>query len=150
MKIITLALFCVLSVGRAAAQEGFSFRPQQAVYIVAVRGTIGDPSLSSLDLAAEKEIRDGFKKRGTFNIAPSLSKADFVFLCITEYKENVKAKVLLNVFSLALRPEDFQTNRADLIKLRDLALWQSTRSAKIRVKFKSIMEDFHEFAIKNH
>jgi len=128
----------------APRQESFSFRTQQSVYIVAVRGNIGDPSLSTLDLAAEKEIRDGFKKRGIFNIAPSLSKA--VFLCITEYKENVKAKVLLNVLSIALKPEDFQPNRADLIKLRNLALWQNTRSAKARVKLKSVMEDFHDFA----
>lgn len=134
----------------AARQESFSFRTQQSVYIVAVRGNIGDPSLSTLDLAVEKEIRDGFEKRGIFNIAPSLSKADFVFLCITEYKENVKAKVLLNVLSMALRPEDFQVNRADLIKLRDLALWQNTRSAKARVKLKSVMEDFHDFAVRTN
>lgn len=145
---MTLAVFSVVAVSSAASQKDFSFRPRQSVYIVAVRGNIGDPSLSSLDLAAEKEIRDGFKKRDVFDIAPSLSKADFVFLCITEYKENVKAKVLLNVLAIALRPEDFQTNRSDLIKIRDLALWQSTRSAKIRVKFKSVMEDFHDFAVK--
>jgi hypothetical protein len=141
-----LMLTLLSSVGYA--QDRFAFRPQQSVYIVAVQGNLGDPSLSALDLAAEKEIRDGFAKRATFNVAPSLSKADFVFFCITEYKPNVKAKVLLNVLALALKPDDFQNNRADLIKLRDLALWQSTRSAKVRVKFKSVMEDFHEFALK--
>ena len=148
MKIIALVVFCMLAVGTSAAQESFTFRPQQSVYIVAVRGNIGDPSLSTLDLTAEKEIRDGFEKRAIFKIAPSLSKADFVFFCITEYKENVKAKILLNVLAIALKPDEFQTNRSDLIKLRDLALWQSTRSAKVRVKFKSVMEDFHDFAQK--
>jgi hypothetical protein len=133
----------------APRQESFSFRAQQSVYIVAVRGNLGDPSLSQLDLASEKEIRDGFKKRGIFKIAPSLSNADFVLLCITEHRENVKAKVLLNVLSIALKPEDFQANRADLIKLRDLALWQNTRSAKARVKLKSVVEDFHDFAVKD-
>jgi hypothetical protein len=134
----------------APRQETFSFPTQQSVYIVAVRGNIGDPSLSTFDLAAEKEIRDSFKKRGIFTIALSLSKADFVFLCITEYRENVKAKVLLNVLSIALKPEDFQPNRADLIKLRNLALWQNTRSAKARVKLKSVMEDFHDFATRTN
>lgn len=108
----------------------------------------GDPSMSTLDLAAEKDIREGFEKRATFNVVPSLSKADFVFLCITEYKENVKARVLLNVLAIALRPDDFKTNRSDLTQLRDFALWQSARSAKVRVKFKSVMDDFHDFAMK--
>jgi hypothetical protein len=85
--------------------------PSQPLRCVAIFSTL---LYQTLDLAAEKEIRDGFKKRGIFTIAPSLSKADFVFLCITEYKENVKAKVLLNVLSMALKPEDFQPNRADL------------------------------------
>jgi hypothetical protein len=137
-----------LSFETSTAQENFRFRLQQSVYIVAVRGNTGDPTLSMLDLAAEKEIRDGFAKRATFKIAPSLSKADFVFFCVTEYKENVKARVLLNVLAIALKPDDFQTNRSDLVKLRDVALWQSTRSARVQVKFKAVMEDFHDFALK--
>lgn len=148
MKIVPMLLLGFLCFDVANAQEQFTFHPQQSVYIVAVQGNLGDPSLSTLDLAAEKEIRDGFTKRATFNVASSLSKADFVFFCVTEYKPNVKAKVLLNVLALALKPDDFQANRSDLIKLRDLALWQSTRSARIKVKFKSVMEDFHEFALK--
>jgi hypothetical protein len=132
----------------ARAQDSFTFRPQQSVYVVVVRGNTGDPSLSAIDLAGEKEIRDGFSKRGTFTIASSLSKADFVFFCVTEYKENVKASVLLNVLSMALKPDDFQQNRSDLMKLRDLALWQNTRSARVQVKLKSVMEDFHSFALK--
>jgi hypothetical protein len=148
MRILGYFLFTMTAVAIVTAQSTFPFHPQQSVYIVAVQGNLGDPSLSALDLAAEKEIRDGFTKRATFNVAPSLSKADFVFFCVTEYKPNVKARVLLNVLALALKPDDFQNNRADLIKLRDLALWQSTRSAKVQVKFKSVMEDFHEFALK--
>src|SRR5260370_19018857 len=116
----------MIAAGTSAAQESFAFRPQQSVYIVVVRGNLGDPSLSTLDLAAEKEIRDGFEKRAVFNIAASLSKADFVFLCITEYRDNTKARVLQNVLAVALRPEDFTTNRSDLTKLPDLALCQST------------------------
>ena len=143
-----LFLFLLLSFETPAAQDGFTFRPQQSVYVVVVRGNTGDPSLSTLDLAAEKEIRDGFTKRASFTIAPSLSKADFVFFCVTEYRENVKAKVLLNILSLALKPDDFQNNRSDLVKLRDLALWQNTRSARARVQLKSVMEDFHAFALK--
>jgi hypothetical protein len=59
--------------------------------------------------------RDGFKKRAIFNIAPSLSNADFVFLCITEYKENVKAKVLLNVLFNRIEARRFsiQSSRLD-------------------------------------
>lgn len=148
MRIIALTIFCLLAVGTSAAQESFTFQPQQSVYIVAVRGNIGDPSMSTLDLAAEKDIREGFEKRATFHVVPSLSKADFVFLCITEYKENVKARVLLNVLAIALRPDDFKNNRSDLTQLRDFALWQSARSAKVRVKFKSVMADFHDFAMK--
>ena len=148
MKLIAALTLCILVFPLASAQEGFSFKPEQSVYIVAVQGNLGDPSLSTLDLAAEKEIRNGFTKRATFNVAPSLAKADFVFFCVTEYKPNVKAQVLLNVLALALKPDDFQNNRSDLIKLRDLALWQSTRSARVKVKFKSVMEDFHEFALK--
>jgi hypothetical protein len=148
MRIAALILFSVLAFDPSTAQERFTFRPQQSVYIVAVRGNTGDPTLSTLDLAAEKDIRDGFTKRATFNIAPSLSKADFVFFCVTEYKENVKARVLLNVLAIALKPDDFRTNRSDLVKLRDVALWQSSSSARVQVKFKSVMEDFHEFALK--
>jgi hypothetical protein len=148
MRIAALLLFLALSFETSTAQENFGFRPQQSVYIVAVRGNTGDPTLSMLDLAAEKEIRDGFTKRSAFNVAASLSKADFVFFCVTEYKENVRARVLLNVLAIALKPDDFQTNRSDLVKLRDVALWQSTRSAKVQVKFKSVMEDFHDFALK--
>ena len=148
MKTLASIVFCTFAFGIASAQDAFIFRPGQSVYIVAVQGNLGDPSLSALDLAAEREIRDGFAKRATFSVAPSLSKADFVFFCVTEYKPNVKAKVLLNVLVLALKPADFESNRADLIKLRDSALWQSTRSARIKVKFKSVMEDFHDFAQK--
>ena len=147
MRLLSFLMLTLLS-SAGYAQDRFEFRPQQSVYIVAVQGNLGDPSLSALDLAAEKEIRDGFAKRDTFNVVPSLSKADFVFFCVTEYKPNVKAKVLLNVLALALKPDDFQNNRSDLVKLRDLALWQSTRSARVKVKFKSVMEDFHEFALK--
>jgi hypothetical protein len=128
------------------AQDRFTFRPQQSVYIVAVRGNVGDPSLSTLDLATEKEIRDGFTKRAIFNIAPSLSKADFVFLCITEYRNE---RVLQNVLAIALRPDDYQANRSDLIKLRDLALWQTIKSAKgARLMLKPLMNDFHSFVAK--
>lgn len=148
MKTILAPLLGLLCLGTSTAQENFTFHAEQSVYIVAVQGNLGDPTLSTLDLAAEKEIRNGFAKRATFNVAPSLSKADFVFFCVTEYKPNVKAQVLLNVLALALKPDDFQNNRADLLKLRDLALWQSTRSARVKVKFKSVMEDFHEFALK--
>ena len=148
MKLIASMILCAFAFSAAAAQDSFAFRPQQSVYIVAVRGNIGDPSLSTLDLAAEKEIREGFKKRRVFNIAPSLSKADFVFLCITEYFDNTNSSLLRNVLAVAVKPDDFQANRSDLTKLRDLALWQSSRSAKVRVKLKSVMEDFHEFSLK--
>ena len=136
------------AISALAKQDTFAFHSQQSVYIVAVRGNIGEPSLSTLDLAAEKEIRDGFQKRGDFKIASSLSKADFVFLCVTEYMDDTKYSPLRNVLALSLQPNDFQANRSDLTRLRDLALWQSTRSAKIRVKVKSVLSDFHHFALR--
>lgn len=132
MKTLASIIFCAFAFGIASAQETFVFQSQQSIYIVAVRGNIGDPSLSSLDLAVEKEIREGFKKRHVFNIAPSLSKADFVFLCITEYLDNTNTSLLRNVLAIAVKPDDFQANRSDLTKLRDLALWQISRSAKVR------------------
>ena len=65
----------------AARQESFSFRTQQSVYIVAVRGNIGDPSLSTLDLASKRKsgmvlrnvassrLRLHFRKRTLFSFA---------------------------------------------------------------------------------
>ena len=142
MKLGLLLTLAVFSLG-ARAQDRFTFRPQQSVYIVAVRGNLGDPSLSTLDLATEKEIRDGFTKRAAFKIAPSLSKADFVFLCITEYRNE---RVLQNVLAIALRPDDYQANRSDITKLRDLAVWQTTKSSRgAALKLKLLMDDFHKF-----
>ena len=149
MRILTLgcALLAATAVAIPAEQETFTFHPQQSVYIVAVRGNLGDPSLSTLDLSTEKKIRDGFTKRAVFNIAPSLSKADFVFLCITEYRNE---RVLQHALALALRPSDFQANRSDLIKLRDLALWQTTKSSRAgaALKLKTVVDDFHTFVAK--
>jgi hypothetical protein len=147
MRIVSVLLLGFLYFNMSTAQERFTFHPQQSVYIVAVRGNLGDPSLSTLDLATEKEIRDGFTKRAVFNIAPSLSKADFVFICFTEYRNE---RVLQHALALALRPDDFQTNRSDLIKLRDLALWQTTKSSRAgaALKVKTVMDDFHTFVAK--
>src|SRR5947208_16941500 len=102
MRFVLAILFFMFASGAAATQQTFSFHPRQSVYIVSVRGTLGDPSLSTLDLAAEKEIREGFKKRHTFEIAPSLSKADFVFLCITEYLDG-NPYIFRNVLAVALK-----------------------------------------------
>jgi hypothetical protein len=79
--------------------------------------------------------------------APSLSKADFVFLCITEYRNE---RVLQNVLAIALRPDDYQANRSDLIKLRDLALWQTMKSSSngARLKLKPLIDEFHTFVAK--
>jgi hypothetical protein len=52
MRIVGLLLLCILSFETSIAQDRFVFRPQQSVYIVAVRGNIGDPSLSTLDLVS--------------------------------------------------------------------------------------------------
>ena len=147
MKLLTLLLLLTVCAAVSAQTPTFTFRPQQSVYIVAVRGTVGDPSLSTLDLATENEIKDGFTKRAVFNIAPSLSKADFVFLCITEYRNE---RVLRNVLAVVLRPDDYQANRSDLVKLRDVALWQTSKSSTngARLKLKPLMEEFHAFAAK--
>ncbi len=144
-NLLVLWVFAAISI---AGQQSIPFHAGQSVYIVSVRGNLGDPSLSTLDLATEKELREGFKKRGVFEIAPSLSKADFVFLCVTEYLDDKPSSLLRNVLAIAVKPDDFSANRSDLTRLRDLALWQSSRSAKVRVKLKSVMEDFHDFAAK--
>lgn len=141
-------LVILLSPVNVSAQVPFEFRPQQSVYVVAVRGTTEAPFLAAHDLEAAREISEGFKKRGVFTIASSPSKADFVFVCITEYLDLTNGPFLRNVRTIVLKPNDFVANRSDLNKMLDLALWQNTRSAKVRVRLKSVMNDFHNFALK--
>ena len=149
LLIVTSILVILLSsVSVSATQIPFEFRPQQSVYIVAVRGHNAGPFLSAHDLEADREITAGFKKRGIFTIAPSPSKADFVFVCITEYVALTTGTYLKSVRTVVLKPDDFVANRSDLNKMLELALWQNTRSAKVRVKLKSVLNDFHNFALK--
>jgi hypothetical protein len=106
------------------------------------------------DVPVEKEITAGFEKRRAFRIASSPSTADFVFLCITDYYNDTNSNLLLGVFAVALKPSDFMVNHSDLArmlaptKIMSFALWQKTRLAKVRVRLKSVMNDFHDSALK--
>jgi hypothetical protein len=147
---LVFGIFAILlsAVNVSATQVPFEFRPQQSVYIVAVHGKTEAPSLSAHDLNADREISAGFKKRGVFTLAPSPSKADFVFVCITEYLDLTTGTYLKSVRTVVLKPNDYAAHRSDLNKMLEVALWQNTRSAIARVKLKSVLNDFHSFALK--
>jgi hypothetical protein len=159
--LVAVLAILVVGMGVSASQVTFAFHPQQSVYIVAVRGRSGYPWMSTLgsstwrhDLPVEKEIRKGFEKRGVFKIASSPLTADFVFLCITDYYKDSSTVLLDGVFAVALKPGDFMKSHSELARMLgpervlDFALWQKTRLASLRVKLKSVMNDFHDFALK--
>ena len=61
---IAVLVFLALGDNVGATQDAFEFHSLQSVFIVAVGGNTSDPSLSAPDLAADREISEGFKKRG--------------------------------------------------------------------------------------
>ncbi|HMF56729.1 MAG TPA: hypothetical protein VK619_10335 [Pyrinomonadaceae bacterium] len=116
--------------------------PGQSVYIVALQSNSADISFTSLDLTTEREIKNGFKKRGVYKVVPSLNEADFVFFIIVQYDDS--HTLIKNILALAVSREQYIRNKNDLAQLRNSAFWQSDRAARVRVKLKSVLEDFHK------
>jgi hypothetical protein len=129
MKMLALPLVAVIAIPLggirvSAAQVDFTFHSQQSVFVVALRGHSGDPWMFTLksstwkhDFPAEQEIRKRFEKRGVFQIASSITTADFVFLCITDYYKESSTKLLDGVFAVALKPSDFMVDHSELARM---------------------------------
>lgn len=129
--IVPVLTLCILLPGHLAlSQEDFQFEVGQTAYVVAMK-TNGSP-----DFSTEQKIRKEFKNKKKFDLAPSLSSADFVFLMFAEYEYNqvvvsgvgIGSEDMKSASALVVLPETYSEYKASLYMMRDEALWQYTKN----------------------
>jgi hypothetical protein len=102
-------------------QTQFTFRSEQSVYIIGLSATHADLSQAKVDLEIERKASDEFKSQKEFKIAKALNQADFVFLALVD-RDSEK----IDELALALLPKYYLEHRADLVELKNHALWSDS------------------------
>jgi hypothetical protein len=152
---IMLALaFCPIAFGFQDSSKGeFEFKKGLSAYVVAIKSN-GNP-----DLAVEQKLKKEFKSKKTFNLASTLSSADFVFVMYVEYEYNqvavsgigIGSEDIKSASAYAVLPTIYSQFKANLDNLRDKALWQfgknnnMWRTGGLPV---NIVKQFHKMTIK--
>jgi hypothetical protein len=154
LSIILLLVILPIAFGYQDPPKGeFEFKKGQSAYVVAIKSN-GNP-----DLAVEQKLKKEFKNKKTFNLASSLSSADFVFVMYVEYEYNQVAVSGIGIGSEDIRsasayvvlPAIYSQFKSDLDNLRDEALWQfgknnnMWRTGGLPV---NIVKKFHKMAVR--
>jgi hypothetical protein len=122
------ALLAVFPVQQSAPSvlNKFKFSAGQSVYVVAVRTTSRDLSLTRADLELERLAKNEFKKAKKFKIASALKDSDFVFFVLYD-----SGSSRVDQLALAVLPADYGQHGANLDAMRTVALWQGDGHYKV-------------------
>lgn len=134
-------------------KTAFAFKPDQSVYVVALKSN-GTP-----DLAVERKLKEEFEKQKFFKVAKSLSSADLVFLMYVEYEYNqatvggigVGSEDIKSVSAFAVLPATYTQSKTNIDNLRDEALWQHDQNNNhLRTSGlpKNVAKKFHDKVAK--